>query len=66
MAVPAGAATTAAQLFAAADVTSVWQYDRATRTWILIHLPARERGDFPITPGGVLWVVASVAETVGD
>ena len=64
--VPAGAATTAAELFGGTDVASVWQYNRATRAWDRSYLPARNRGGFPIAPGDVLWVVASVAETVGD
>ena len=39
---------------------------RATRAWDRSYLPATDRGGFPIVPGDVLWVVASVAETVGD
>ncbi|MCY3887247.1 MAG: cadherin domain-containing protein [Chloroflexi bacterium] len=64
--VPAGLPTTAADLFGGTDVAIVWQYNRATRAWDRSYLPATDRGGFPIVPGDVLWVVASVAETVGD
>ena len=63
--VPAGAATTAAELFAGTDVTIVWQYNRATRAWDRSYLPATGRGGFPIAGGDVLWVVASRDQTVG-
>ena len=65
VAVPAGAATTAAALFGGAEVSSVWKYNRATRRWDLSYLPARGRGGFDIAPGDVLWVVAPRAQTVG-
>lgn len=47
-------------------VASIWEYNRATRAWDRSYLLATDRGGFPIVPGDVLWVVASVAETVGD
>ena len=62
--VPAGIPTTAAALFADTDVTIVWQYNRATRTWDRFYLPARNRGGFPIEAGDVLWVVAATGQTV--
>ena len=64
VAVPAGAATTAADLFGGTDVASVWKYNRATRRWDLSYLPARDRGGFPIEPGDVLWVVAPAEQTL--
>ena len=62
--VPAGAATTAAELFDETAVTSVWKYHRATRAWDRSYLPALGRGGFPIAGGDVLWVVAPVAQTL--
>ncbi len=62
--VPVGAATTAADLFDGTDVTIAWQYNRATRAWDRSYLPALGRGGFPIAGGDVLWVVASVAQTL--
>ena len=63
LAVPAGAATTAAALFGGADVTSAWKYNRATRAWDLSYRPGL--GGFAIAPGDVLWVVSPRAQTVG-
>ncbi|MCY3886603.1 MAG: YbaY family lipoprotein [Chloroflexi bacterium] len=62
--VPAGAATTAADLFGETDVASVWKYTRATRAWDRSYLPALETGDFPIVGGDVLWVVSPVEQTL--
>ncbi len=64
VAVPAGAATTAADLFGGTDVGSVWQYNRATRAFDRSYRPDQGREDFPITGGDVLWVVAPRAQTL--
>ncbi len=64
--VPAGMATTAADLFGGTDVTRVWKYNRATRAWDLSYLPRLDRSGFPIASGDVLWVVTPRAQTVGD
>ncbi len=65
VAVPAGAATTAADLFGGTDVTTVWQYNRATRAWDRSYRPGPDLGGFAIEAGDVLWVVAPRAQTVG-
>ena len=65
VAVSAGAATTAADLFGDTDVTSVRQYNRGTRTWDRAYHPAIGSGSFAIAPGDVLWVVSPRAQTVG-
>ena len=64
--VPAGAPTTTADLFGGTDVTSAWQYNRATRAWDRSYLPARSRGGFAIAGGDVLWVVTPRAQTITD
>ena len=63
--VPAGAATTADNLFGGTDVTVVWKYNRPTQAWDLSYLPALGFGGFAIESGDVLWVVATRAQTVG-
>ncbi len=62
--VPAGAATTAADLFGGTDVAIVWQYNRASRAWDRSYLPALGGGGFPIAGGDVLWVVSPRAQTL--
>ena len=64
VAVPDGVPTTAAALVGGTAVASIWKYNRATRAWDLPYLPARDRGDFAIAPGDVLWVVTPHALTV--
>ncbi len=59
-AAPAGAATTAADLFGGTDVAIVWQYHRVTRAKDRSYLAALGTGDFPIAGGDVLWVVSPV------
>ena len=54
VAIPAGAATTAVQLFAGTDVTSAWQYNRTTRTWDLAYPPRPGRNGLTITGSDVL------------
>ncbi len=65
-ALPAGAPTTAARLFADTDVASVWKYNRATGAWDLAYLPDLGREDFAIAGGDVLWIVSPRAQTVGN
>ena len=65
VAVPAGAATTAADLFGGTDVTRVWKYNRLTRAWDLSYRPRLGSGGFAIEPGDILWVVTPRAQTVG-
>ena len=57
-AVPAGVATTAADLFRDTNVTSVWLYNRTTRAWDRSYIPGRGRDDLPIVGWDLLWVVA--------
>ena len=61
---PAGVAATAADLFGESDVASVWLYSRATRAWDYSYFPRRDRGNFAIAGGDVLWVVAPVDQTL--
>ena len=61
---PAGVATTAADLFGESDVASVWLYSWRTRAWDYSYFPRLDRGNFAIAGGDVLWVVAPVAQTL--
>ena len=64
VAVPAGVSTTATDLFGSTDVTIVWKYNRATRAWDLFYIPARNRNNFAITAGDILWVASPRAQTL--
>lgn len=64
IAVPADAPTTAAGLFGATDVTIVWKYNRAARTWELSYFPALGC-DSAIAPGDVLWIVKPIEQSGG-
>ena len=66
VAVPAGAATTAADLFGGTEVTAVWQYNHTTRAWDRSYYPGPGLGGFAIAGGDVLWVVTPRAQTITD
>ena len=62
--IPAGVAATAADLFGGTDVASVWLYGQRTRAWDDSYFPSRDRDNFAITGGDVLWVVTPMAQTL--